>query len=1132
MNPSSSPLLSASWIPYIARTALRAVEYERRRRRRGRDKRHAHAHALPMFEAMEPRLLMSGNGLDLAPPQAPDGAAHAPTLEIEIDRSGVHGHDRLTLRRDGDNLQLVDRRGRLLVNESIANVESLEIIGRDHRPDQLTIDFAYGGSFSLPGGLEYDAGDGRGCDKVSFIGSSGGSEVQIEDDELTANGLTAELDDVEKLYVQTGREDDAVATNGEIDFRWLHVYDAGGDDVYQLGHTDGLVNIHDRHGFDTIDFSNSETGVDFRLGHGRQSFGPGGDVRLTGQFELVIGSPFDDRLIGDHHNNIMVGGDGEDLLKGRGGDDILIGGDDNDTLRGNRGADILIGGTTAFDEDADALEELMEKWTDSHDFDERVENVRFPDEVDDGVFLAAGLTVFADDGDNVVRGGRGMDFAPLGEHDGELKGIEFDSAPIVPDFAGATFEESTNIDNEYFPLIVGSHRVFEVVDEEEGDESDEDAEVVEENGDDDNVIDGEGFILDVLDETIEILGIESRIIRDRAFEDGLLVEDTFDYYAQDDDGNVWYMGEDVTNYIYDEEGNLIGTNSESAWLAGVNGAVPGIIMHAEPEVDAFYYQEFAPHDDALDQGINIQDDAEFEGPLGEFDEVLVVRELNPTEPEAVGLKYYAPGIGMVMEREGEIIDGEDVFDTVVDMTELTVPLKEAKLNIEHNATDEDTGFQGFLDGEGWQMLEFTNADEDVILTFEAKGSLSDLGLTELFFETVEPENAEVSIEEMLAKLGAGNYTIEGPVIEAGEGVGETVGTALLTHAIPNGPELQSPGEGDEVDPALDIVFSWDAVTETIDGDPANIIAYQLIIERVDQPHANMIGKIGFSAYVQSDVTSITLPAGFLEPGTEYEWEVLAIEESGNQTLSSSEFSTTGEGPDVEEPVEPEDPPNLKAARLIIEHNATDEDTGFQGFLDSEGWQQIDILNPDDETVLSFEAHNELGELGMTELFFETVEPENADVPIVDMLALLPAGDYSFEGTSMQNGEDGGPTSGTALLTHNIPAGPELTGPEEDAVVSTKGLVMSWNPVTETIDGDPVNIIAYQLIVQVDESPDPNMIGKIGLSVYVPSTVTSVEVPEELLMPGTTYEWEVLAIEESGNQTLSSSSFETEGGEDD
>jgi hypothetical protein len=95
-----------------------------------------------------------------------------------------------------------------------------------------------------------------------------------------------------------------------------------------------------------------------------------------------------------------------------------------------------------------------------------------------------------------------MDFAPLGDHDGELKGIEFDSAPIVPDFAGATFEESTNIDNEYFPLIVGSHRVFEVVDEEEGDESDEDAEVVEENGDDDNVIDGEGFILDVLDETV------------------------------------------------------------------------------------------------------------------------------------------------------------------------------------------------------------------------------------------------------------------------------------------------------------------------------------------------------------------------------------------------------------------------------------------------------------------------------------------------------------------------------------------------------------------------------------------------------------------------------------------------------
>ena len=154
------------------------------------------------------------------------------------------------------------------------------------------------------------------------------------------------------------------------------------------------------------------------------------------------------------------------------------------------------------------------------------------------------------------------------------------------------------------------------------------------------------------------------------------------------------------------------------------------------------------------------------------------------------------------------------------------------------------------------------------------------------------------------------------------------------------------------------------------------------------------------------------------------------------------------GNSLEPTGDPVDPPNLKAAKLNIEHNATDEDTGFQGFIDSEGWQQLDVMNPDDEVVLSFEGHNDLGDLGLTELFFETVETANDDVSIAEMLALLPAGDYTIAGTSMQNGESGGPTSGTAVLTHTIPAGPQLLGPQEGATVSTEDLMMSWNPVTD------------------------------------------------------------------------------------
>ncbi len=219
----------------------------------------------------------------------------------------------------------------------------------------------------------------------------------------------------------------------------------------------------------------------------------------------------------------------------------------------------------------------------------------------------------------------------------------------------------------------------------------------------------------------------------------------------------------------------------------------------------------------------------------------------------------------------------------------TVPLKEAKLNIEHNATDKDTGFQGFIDSEGWKRLD-ARGPGGVVLTFEGRGELGDLGLTELFFESVEPENADVPIEELLARLPEGCYTIEGKTMENGESSGKTLGTALLTHDIPEGPVLLSPAAGAVVD-AGDLVASWSPVTKTITGEDVQIIAYQLIIEKDAEPHPHMIGNIGLSMYLPATVTRVTVPDGFLEPGTAYKWEVLAIEESGNQTLSSGEFAT-------------------------------------------------------------------------------------------------------------------------------------------------------------------------------------------------------------------------------------------------
>ena len=166
-----------------------------------------------------------------------------------------------------------------------------------------------------------------------------------------------------------------------------------------------------------------------------------------------------------------------------------------------------------------------------------------------------------------------------------------------------------------------------------------------------------------------------------------------------------------------------------------------------------------------------------------------------------------------------------------------IPLKEAKLLIEHNDTVGDTGFQGFIDSDGWSSLTVTGPNGPV-LSFKGLGSLGGLGLTELFFETVEPENAEVPIETMLSKLPAGEYTIAGPSTE--EGFDTTTGTATLTHTIPNGAVLTAP-LGPAVVTSVDVTFSWNAVTDTIDGTPlanlgTSIVAYELIVEKDEEPH--------------------------------------------------------------------------------------------------------------------------------------------------------------------------------------------------------------------------------------------------------------------------------------------------------
>jgi hypothetical protein len=123
-----------------------------------------------------------------------------------------------------------------------------------------------------------------------------------------------------------------------------------------------------------------------------------------------------------------------------------------------------------------------------------------------------------------------------------------------------------------------------------------------------------------------------------------VTEDTYDWYAQDRDGNVWYMGEDSKDY---ENGQVKST--EGSWEAGVHGALPGIVMQAHPAVGQAYRQEYYKGQ-AEDMAEVAQVGTTKAIALGQYTDVVVIKEWNPLEPDVVEQKYYAPGVGVIAEE--------------------------------------------------------------------------------------------------------------------------------------------------------------------------------------------------------------------------------------------------------------------------------------------------------------------------------------------------------------------------------------------------------------------------------------------------------------------------------------------------
>ena len=141
-------------------------------------------------------------------------------------------------------------------------------------------------------------------------------------------------------------------------------------------------------------------------------------------------------------------------------------------------------------------------------------------------------------------------------------------------------------------------------------------------------------------------GVRTVVVSDVIRSHGALVEKTFDWYAADNDGTVWYFGEATATY--DEHGNVEST--EGSWEAGVHGAVAGIIMPADPRPGDAYRQEFyAGH--AEDQGWIVERGFRTRVPYGELDHLIRSFEWTRLEPSVMAQKVYAPGIGIVRERD-------------------------------------------------------------------------------------------------------------------------------------------------------------------------------------------------------------------------------------------------------------------------------------------------------------------------------------------------------------------------------------------------------------------------------------------------------------------------------------------------
>lgn len=223
---------------------------------------------------------------------------------------------------------------------------------------------------------------------------------------------------------------------------------------------------------------------------------------------------------------------------------------------------------------------------------------------------------------------------------------------------------------------------------------------------------------------------------------------------------------------------------------------------------------------------------------------------------------------------------------------------------------------------------------------------------------------------------------------------------------------------------------------------------------------------------------------------------------------------------------------LDASEIYIEINWTDGDAGIHMFLDGEGWDRMEVSDPDGNTNVDVmaDADNSVGQQGITELFFESAEPSFEEQPLADLLALFPEGQYRFEGETTE----GDILRGTGRLTHNLPCAPT-------DVVATEhndgSLTIEWDLVTRKLNtaavpvvcgGDPINIAGIEVVVEFEQQgTGQTFVVSTELGPSAESLTVASDFLDSLAGMQGELKAEVIAREVSGNQTITEVEFEEE-----